>query len=221
MDIETYSKRFLRTHPAILLERTLSHILSMPKGSRLLDVGCAEGSTFAWLIAEYEKYLSYYGVDLSRFQIARAAKKQLKGADFLVGNVENLSFKDGTFDCVLASQIVEHVPDEQVVLQEISRVLKIGGYFQVDTVFKKKWAWYFRRSPAGWALDPTHLREYTRIEHLTSKFPSNLEIEDVQLVPARFRLNSIKIFSFVPDSIKVLIPGYYLFFVTGRKKENG
>jgi len=45
----------------------------------------------------------------------------------IVGCGEQVPFKDGTFDIVLCSQVLEYVPDPRVVVAEIHRVLKPGG----------------------------------------------------------------------------------------------
>jgi SAM-dependent methyltransferase len=57
--------------------------------------------------------------------------------------------------------VMEHVPDEDAYLSEILRVLRPGGVAYVTTVFKRRWAWYFRKRNGESVLDTSHLREYT------------------------------------------------------------
>lgn len=47
----------------------------------------------------------------------------------LAGSAEALPFPDESFDLICAFEIVEHVPDDRAVLEETSRVLKIGERF--------------------------------------------------------------------------------------------
>ncbi len=100
------------------------------------------------------------------------------------------------------------------LLSEIHRLLKPSGIFQVDTVFKKKWAWYFYRAPIGWAIDPTHLREYTDIEEV-----KNLVVENGLLVKSIYtekdtrNLNKIGLVD-----LEIPIPGYYTLFIEGSIK---
>jgi ubiquinone/menaquinone biosynthesis C-methylase UbiE len=46
----------------------------------------------------------------------------------VVGNGENLPFRSGTFDLVIATAVLEHFPEPKKPLQEIHAVLKPGGF---------------------------------------------------------------------------------------------
>lgn len=62
---------------------------------------------------------------------ATIRKLRKKGIEANVGCIEALPYKDGTFDVVICSEILEHLSSEQLQkgLKEVSRVLKSGGYF--------------------------------------------------------------------------------------------
>ena len=64
-----------------------------------------------------------YFVDLS--SRAMEALKRRNGY-CAAGSADHLPFPDEAFDLICAFEIVEHVPDDRAVLQEISRVLKNG-----------------------------------------------------------------------------------------------
>ena len=75
---------------------------------------------------------------------------------------------DGSLDIVISTMVMEHVPDEQAYLAEIHRVLRPGGRAYVTTVYKKRWAWYFRKREGTSVLDTSHLREYTDLRAFRS-----------------------------------------------------
>jgi SAM-dependent methyltransferase len=52
-------------------------------------------------------------------------------AETVVGDALALPYPDGTFDCVIASEILEHVPADNTVIDELIRVLKVGGSLAV------------------------------------------------------------------------------------------
>ncbi|CAJ1503898.1 class I SAM-dependent methyltransferase [[Mycobacterium] burgundiense] len=52
-------------------------------------------------------------------------------AEAVVGNALELPYEDGTFDCVIASEILEHVPEDDAAIAELTRVLKKGGKLAV------------------------------------------------------------------------------------------
>jgi len=217
MNIETYAIKHAKNRPGALLPETIEIIASLPADSRILDIGCAEGSTLKWLRDQFPDRFELVGIDLSRIRIQKAREKDIPGAIFYEGNAMDLPIEDGRMNFVIASQVIEHVPDDGKMIREVERVLEPGGRFQIDTVFKKKWAFYIYRSPSGWALDPTHLREYTDIDSLLAKFPSSMKIAGVKSIKSYRRINLIRFLSFLPDLVRVRIPGYFAIFISGEK----
>ena len=90
----------------------------------LLDIGCATGAT----LAAFPDCKDRAGVDISPRQVAIACKQ---GYDCHVANMERdvLPFDDDRFDCVVATEVVEHVINTDHLLNEANRVLKPGGLF--------------------------------------------------------------------------------------------
>ena len=52
----------------------------------------------------------------------------LERSELSVGDVRNLLYPDGTFDVVIAVEVLEHIPNPEAGLSEAMRVLKPGGY---------------------------------------------------------------------------------------------
>ncbi len=55
------------------------------------------------------------------------------GVEYVVGSGGALPLRDGAFDCVYTLDVIEHVPDEVVLLGEALRVLRPGGMLVVTT----------------------------------------------------------------------------------------
>lgn len=96
--------------------------MRLPAGSRVLDLGCAFGHGTSMLIGRYETY----GHDLSSHYIERA-RRRVRGATFTCGSAQCVPYADGFFDGILLLDVLEHVPDEKKVVDEIARLLSSGG----------------------------------------------------------------------------------------------
>jgi ubiquinone/menaquinone biosynthesis C-methylase UbiE len=144
-----------------LLERHLT-----PGPLTLADLGCGDGPLFAAL--ERGAFIGperpVYAVDLApaRLERVRAGRPWIQT---IVASAESVpEIGDATLDFVCSTMVMEHVPDEGAYLAEVGRVLRPGGRAYVTTVYKKSWAWYFRKRAGESVLDTSHLREYTDVE---------------------------------------------------------
>lgn len=96
---------------------------------RALDVGCGSGRL---LLDLQRRGFEVTGVDVSSAMIDASRSLLLRaGSSSLphlsVGDIEKLSFKDASFDLVVAAGVIEYLADDDGALAEIRRVLKPGG----------------------------------------------------------------------------------------------
>jgi ubiquinone/menaquinone biosynthesis C-methylase UbiE len=140
---------------------------SLPPGPlALADLGCGDGPLFAALAhAGYvDPTQPVYAVDLQPARLARVSAR-FPWILTIVASADAVpEIADGSLDAVISTMVMEHVPDEHAYLGEIRRLLRPGGRGYVTTVFKKRWAWYFRRRDGESVLDTSHLREYTDLD---------------------------------------------------------
>ena len=122
------SKAALRGEPSYVWrsgqERRLQMILEAAGGclaGRLLDDGCGMGMYLQHMAPHTG---SAVGLD---FEHERAVQAH-RIADQVVSSAsEHLPFPANTFDLVLSHEVIEHVQDDRMALEEIFRVLKPGG----------------------------------------------------------------------------------------------
>lgn len=94
----------------------------------LVDVGCGGG-----LLAPHLEGRGYthVGVDLTRSALVLAGQH---GVSVARGDAARLPLSDACADVVCAGELLEHVPDPGVVVDEACRVLRPGGTLVLDTV---------------------------------------------------------------------------------------
>lgn len=106
----------------ILLDR-LEHLAEsdmLPSGEKLLDYGCGN-KPYQRLFSR--KFSRHIGADFPGNS----------DADILIDENGTVACEDTSFDCVLSSQVLEHVTSPQKYLGEAQRVLKPGGSLIVST----------------------------------------------------------------------------------------
>jgi SAM-dependent methyltransferase len=117
------------------------------RGGRLLEVGCGSGQALRVLA---ELGWDAEGVDFDRAAVEHA---RARGLSVRHGSVREQEYAAESFDAVVMSHLIEHVPDPLRVLEECRRVLKPGGRLVAvtpnarsfgHTLFREHW----------FALDP-------------------------------------------------------------------
>lgn len=123
--------------------------LPLRAGARVLDAGCGSGRT----LQDLRAYGEVSGIELSDLAAEHARGREL--GEVRVGSVERLPWEDRSFDLVTCLDVLEHTPDDAVVLRELRRVTKPGGWLLVTVP----------AYPALWSTHDIvnhHYRRYTR-----------------------------------------------------------
>jgi SAM-dependent methyltransferase len=110
-------------------QRRLEMILNATPSSvtgPLLENGCGVGMYVEHLSPYFSKIfgLEY---DFERAQLARQVADRLPNAHILGAAGENLPFPDHFFSLILSHEVLEHVRDDRLAIQEMVRTLKPGG----------------------------------------------------------------------------------------------
>src|SRR6266487_2213536 len=124
------------------LRQKAANLAYIQPGEQVLDVGCGTGTLAIEVARRVGRAGRVAGVDPGIQQIARARSKAARRnlpIDFQIGVIEHLPFSDQTFDVVLSTLMMHHLPDslKRQGLAEIARVLKPGGRLVIAD-FKRK-----------------------------------------------------------------------------------
>jgi GT2 family glycosyltransferase/SAM-dependent methyltransferase/glycosyltransferase involved in cell wall biosynthesis len=127
------------------------------RGRRVLDVGSGEGYGSAILAAEAA---SVQGIDIDEQTVAHSRLNyRADKLEFRVGSATDLSdFDDDAFDAVVAFEVVEHLVEQERMLEEIDRVLAPGGLLIISTPDRRMY------SEATGNDNPFHERELSEPE---------------------------------------------------------
>ena len=96
------------------------------RGLTVLDFGCGGGNAIDFLSAALPG-CRYHGVDIK--SSPEVQQRVRSDGNFRTYDGRNLPYEDASFDLVYSQQVFEHVRYPDVVMQEIFRVLRPGGYF--------------------------------------------------------------------------------------------
>ncbi|MGO9606996.1 MAG: glycosyltransferase [Candidatus Binataceae bacterium] len=143
---------------------------------RILDAGCGSSLIIQSLNnaigMEFNfsklRFLRRYGIPLAR------------------GSAFALPFKDGSFDCVISSQVIEHIPYDEVLFTEMRRVLRPGGMLILGTPDYATIGWrmieptYAFLLPGGYADE--HITHYTREKLMEIMSRHGFAVEEIGYV---------------------------------------
>ncbi|MGE0762280.1 MAG: class I SAM-dependent methyltransferase [Bdellovibrionales bacterium] len=225
-DWEDYAKR---QHMQVTdLSTWLIELLREKNSRTITDFGCGDGMLLRSVAnSGIKPHFQLIGVDHSRLRLDRLAQN-LPSATLVQADVsKQLQLAPQSVDLAISTQVIEHVPDQKAMLNEMARLTKPGGRLFLTTVFKRWYAWYFHRCEGRWVLDPTHLREYSANDQL---------LPDVEAAGFRV-LKERKIQLAYPlvdpllkwmgrpllrlgwlHKIKLPIPGYYTWEIVAERK---
>lgn len=108
-----------------LLEKVVDIFTKLQRG-KVLDLGCGDG--------DYAKRLSELGCEVMAADIDRNRFKYHKEIEFRECDItKEMPFADNYFDYVLLMEVVEHLRNPYLVMSELNRIIKKGGFLIVST----------------------------------------------------------------------------------------
>jgi len=116
----------------------MDQVLGNLDAGNVLDVATGNGSFIELLISNLRSYKTITGVDSQSNHASGFAENFVKHPEvrFVTMDASDLQFPDHIFDTVSISNSLHHLPDMTKVLNEMMRVLKPGGNFILQEMFR-------------------------------------------------------------------------------------
>jgi len=192
------------------------NLLKIKESEHVLDIGCGEGR-HSWQACKESNCL-IYALDIEEANLKKAGamlhlmdqQGESKGRWLTVrGEIQNLPFESATFDKIICSEVMEHIPDEQRGIKEMARVLKDNGILaiSVPTYLQETICWKLSRDyhhkPGG------HIRIYKTRELISRLRDNSLDVYAVRYKHALHSFYWISRCIFGVDNEKALLPALY------------
>ena len=154
-------------HPKHLISLTPWFEKYLSKNDVVLDLGCGNGQNSLFAAG---KVKMVYAVDANQEQLgfARRDGQDRKTKNVIFGSVDlekKLPFANQQFDVVLFLDVLEHLNNRVLALNEVTRVLKKGGRLFLSVPNRDtKWKRLQEKYVINSFTDPDHKVEYTKTE---------------------------------------------------------
>ncbi len=165
---QEFSSRVDQSERIRLNEMIISRIPQ--DASSILDVGCVNG----WLAkAMVNDSTTVISMDISSRNPTEALKQNPHPRhEALIADVYHLPLQESSMDCIIASEIMEHVPDPALFVEKLLHVLKPGGKLIITTPYDEKIQYHLcvhcnRPTPAH-----AHLHSFTE-NNITTLIPDS------------------------------------------------
>jgi ubiquinone/menaquinone biosynthesis C-methylase UbiE len=127
----------------------LVEFAGVKEGQNVLDVASGKGASLFVSAEKVGENGKVIGIDIAEAMVKETNLeiqcRDVKNANVMVMDAENLDFNSGTFDHILCGFAVFFFPDYKIAFNEFMRVLKEGGRVSFTTFLRKrddKFSWY-------------------------------------------------------------------------------
>ena len=116
-------------------------LLRLPRHVAILEVGAGGG----FLLEELREagFTDLTGSDITESAVSEISYR-VPEVDVVLADAERLSFLPEVFDVVVSSDVIEHLPDVDLHLESVARILKPGGLYFIKTPNRRAAETYYR-----------------------------------------------------------------------------
>ena len=183
-------------------------INSVPKKTEsILDVGCGSG----WLAEHFlQQGKQIVSSDISITNPAKAlAKFPHQNHAAIVCDAFNLPFKNNSFDCIVASEVIEHVADPTLFVDSLLKKLTAGGILIIVTPYNEKIEYFLCVHCNKPTPKNAHLHSFNE-ENIKGVFKTVTNKISTELYCNKYllKLRLYNLLSFMPFSLWKLIDSF-------------
>lgn len=158
--------------------KTVLDLGGFSKGADILEVGCANGPyTFEFGRLGFKMT----GFDLSTNNIEEANKRarvnNVDNVKFIVGDAENLTFQENTFEGIISLSTLRYVPNIQKAINEMYRVVQKGKTIVIDFPNKRS-PWFNYLKP--WLMGTKHIHDNHYTTNEIKQMLQNAGFEEIE-----------------------------------------
>lgn len=173
--------------------QTIFEWLDPQDGDRILDAGSGRGFYLKFMRSVSGAHVTGLEYEHKFASMAREALDGLPGITLISGSVYDPPFPDETFDKIILSEVLEHLPDDAGGLRSLARVLKPGGLLAITVPNANYPFWWDPINKSLETLFNTHVRRgmlagiwanhvrlYTHDDLFRAVWRSGLELVDAR-----------------------------------------
>lgn len=172
----TKKEKAFITGRKMVLKELEALLASIPKGSKVLDIGCGTAHLTHWI---KEKGFEVYGIEPSE-DMYNYAVKNFPDINIVRGVGSQLPYENNSFDLVVAFEVLRYIDPEEneKVYKEVHRVLKKDGQFFITQVnlFSTDMYYFF------YAVKEIYSKMTNKIHHFCNFTTSGKEIDLVKRI---------------------------------------
>lgn len=142
----------------------------------ILDIGCGSSKII-------QAFPGAVGLDIQLKKLRYLFKRRSR---LVQGSAFRLPFADASFNTVICSEVIEHIPFDEILFDEFRRVLRPGGVLVLGTPDYGTWVWpaiewlYSKLVPGGYAHE--HITHYTARQLAELVRSRDFQIEDTRTI---------------------------------------
>jgi len=118
-----------QSHKNIKIAEPLFDQVNMENVKRVLEVGCGNGVLSSYLAEKYGWNVTGIDIDPEQIKIAKMDYEEKDNLKFIEADASKLPYGNNEFDLVLSFDVLHHIPNWVITIEEINRVLKPNGFY--------------------------------------------------------------------------------------------